>query len=399
MTKIPTETDLFAQDDPREEWIGEARHAQFKLEAVRNSYVGNKRKMLVDFAAILYDVGLHEKIISGAKVLDLFSGSAFVGYFFKRMGASVWSNELLLSSYLNSLILVEADGHSLGNEQLRWLLEPHAECSYSPGVAAKYVGTRFTQAEAEALDRFATNVQWEYGWTLNEVLTGFHGSLDEKISGYYNGCSTPSGSTLKFHYEAANAAMSILHMVMNRCYVGGRLNSGQVLAKLEHRLNHQRNEGSEGIPFHAVSPYTLSFSNGRNCIASNLDAMELLAAYKPNVDIIYIDPPYGGDQSDYAEMYEFFEEFVGCSRPPAADRFVKSKTYSQQFDELLQALPKEPVWIFSYNDDSWANIDEITAHLRPFGRREIIVKEVDYRYNYRSKEKAGGTEYVIVAVP
>lgn len=396
--KFPIEDDMFAGNDSREEWMSLARQSQFKLGAVRNSYVGNKRKILLDFAEILYDLGLHDSISRGAKVLDLFSGSAFVGYFFKRMGASVWSNELLLSSYLNAIVLVEMNGLFLSNKRLKCLLDRHDDCKYEPGIAETYIGSRFTALEAEMLDRFATNVDGEYGFSLREMLTGFHNSLGKKIECYYGSPVEPL-TTEKFHYEVVNASMSILHAVMNRCYVGGRLNSGQVLAKLDHRLQHQRNEGSEGIPFHAIQPSTMSFSNGRRCIASNMDAMDLLTIHKPQVDIIYIDPPYGGDQSDYAGMYEFFETYLGSPRPPSADRFIKSKTYAESFDEMLGALPSEPVWIFSYNDDSWANIDEIIGHLKPFGRSEIIVKKVDYKYKYRSKEKAGGAEYVIVAMP
>jgi adenine-specific DNA methylase len=402
MSKLPTEGDMFDESPySRENWVGEARQCQYKLESVRNSYVGNKRKMLRDFADILYDIGLHEKIANGGKVLDLFAGSAFVGYFFKWMGASVWSNELLLSSYLNSLILVEDDKNHLGYSQLKWLLASHAECEYEPckyepGIASKLVGSRFTQLEAEMLDRFVTNVEWDYGFTLTSMLKSF--DINCKLPDYYDEpvirmLISPS------HYEVANATMSLLHMVMERCYVGGRLNKGQILAQIDHRQSHQRNEGSEGIPFHSIRPYKIARANGRKSIATNLDAMELLTVHKPKVDMIYIDPPYGGDQSDYAGMYSFFEEYLGSSRPPAADRFVKKKTYGESFNELLQALPKEPVWIFSYNDDSWANIDKIKDHLKPFGRREIIVKEIDYKYNYRSEEKASGTEYVIVAVP
>lgn len=406
MSKLPPEEDLFGSD--RDAWIGQARQAQYKLESVRNSYVGNKRKMLVDFAAILYDLGLYEKIANGGKVLDLFSGSAFVGYFFKSMGASVWSNELLASSYLNALVLVENQDATISKDELQSFFELRDtwdDWIKFPGAASALIGTRFTQSEALLLDTFAANIQKSFGWTIGEKIKTCN--YVEKIHRFGNARyeNTPSlhgwsqFADDMISYKIGILAMSVLHQVMNRCYVGGRLNNGQVLAKLEHRLQHQRNEGSDGIPFHAINPYSLSFDNGRYSIATKMDAMELLTLHKPQVDMIYIDPPYGGDQSDYSGMYEFFEDYVGCPKPASADRFVKSKKYGDNFDELLSALPKEPVWIFSYNDDSWANIDEIKSHLKSCNRREIIVKEVDYKYNYRSKEKASGTEYVIVSVP
>lgn len=401
MRRPPPGDDLYG--DKRDEWLVEAKEAKYKLEAVRNSYVGNKRKMLVDFASILYDLGLHEKIASGAKVLDLFSGSAFVGYFFKRMGAAVWSNELLASSYLNALVLVENQSTAVTKNELQRYFKQPAEWDdwiKFPGAATNLVGTRFTAEEALSLDTFAANIQKKFGYTIGEKIES--SNYSEKISRlgaslYPNGELQHADDLMT--YKIAILAMSVLHQVMNRCYVGGRLNSGQVLAQLDHRLQHQRNEGSVGIPFHSVLPYSLSFDNGRYCIATKMDAIDLLKKHQPNVDIIYIDPPYGGDQSDYAGMYEFFEDYAGQPRPDAADRFVKSKTYSESFDELLQSLPKKPYWIFSYNDDSWASVEKIKDHLKPFGRREVIVKEVAYEYKYRSKENEGGTEYIIVAVP
>lgn len=87
--RAPDGEDMFGNE--LQQWLDPARSAWNKLGCVKNSYVGNKRKMLVDFAAILHEVGLKDTIKTG-KVLDLFSGSAFVGYFFKRMGAAVWSN-------------------------------------------------------------------------------------------------------------------------------------------------------------------------------------------------------------------------------------------------------------------------------------------------------------------
>jgi adenine-specific DNA methylase len=128
-----------------------------------------------------------------------------------------------------------------------------------------------------------------------------------------------------------------------------------------------------------------------------MDAVKLLKDHKPKVDIIYIDPPYGGQQSDYYEMYGFFEDYLGIPRPEAADRFVKSKSYRENFEELLSSLPVEPIWIFSYNDDSWASIDEIRACIEKYKKDEIIVKEIKYKYKYSGKENESGTEYVIVA--
>lgn len=398
MSKIPIESDLFA--DERDEWLVEARKIQYKLEIVKNPYVGNKRKMLVDFAKVFYDLGLKDVIKKG-KVLDLFAGSAFVGYFFKRMGAAVWSNDLLASSFLNSLILIECERNRPANRSVESFFSP--KTLSTSGCAQDYVGVRFSKEEAESLDSFCANIETEYGWSIRQRIE--KSSDPRKIESF--GEHVHDGSLESFMnsaddnvgYEILAITQSVIHYVMDRCYVGGRLNNGQVLAEVSHRLAHARNQGCE-MKFSRINPYWgVCCNNGRRSIATKMDAVQLLESHCPDVDLIYIDPPYGGDQSDYSEMYDFFEKFVGYDRPETAERFAAKKRYEENFIKLVSHLPPKSIWTFSYNDDSWESCDRIKAIIQDFERSEIIVKEVDYRYKYRSKEKSSGTEYLIVALP
>lgn len=385
--RAPDGEDMFGNE--LQQWLDPARSAWNKLGCVKNSYVGNKRKMLVDFAAILHEVGLKDTIKTG-KVLDLFSGSAFVGYFFKRMGAAVWSNEILASSYLNALCFVENNDVVVSGGDIISRLQPNES---AVGVAHKYIDSRFSEEEAKTLDSFLRNIESKTG-PIRDRINETESVIKNKI------LTLGSQPILnnKDQYADCMMIISVMHYVMDRCYVGGRLNRGQVLAGLSHRIKHARNKGME-MSFSGILPYNLPFSNGRQCIATKMDAIELLEKYQPNVDIVYVDPPYGGQQSDYSAMYSFFEEYLGFPQEPGSARFVKSKTYNQMFADLLSKLPPSAVWIFSYNDDSWADLNTIESHIRSCGRTNIVSKKIDYKYNYRSKDKATGTEYVIVAHP
>jgi hypothetical protein len=55
--------------------------------------------------------------------------------------------------------------------------------------------------------------------------------------------------------------------------------------------------------------------------------------------------------------------------------------------------------MFSYNDDSWANLDTIISCIKNFGNRQVLPEIIDYEYQYRSKEKSSGKEYVIISIP
>ena len=401
--KAPIEQDLFG--NPKEDWVDTARQLQFKLGSIRNSYVGNKRKILPNLAEILYRHDLQTKI-SGGKVLDLFAGSSFVSYLFKGLGAAVWSNEILASSFLNAVCFIENDDIKVEAGALNSLLKTREG---TKGPAFEQIGKRFTEREALVLDSFLLNMK-EEGFSLDycikmAAMTEDSDVRTSKLSTF--GMTTQhrtwnqsfiQDAGERLFYRRCFYALTVIHYVMNHCYVGGRLNSGQILAKLDHRLEHDRNKGHE-MSFKKILPYNLPFSNGRACIATKMDAIDLLKIHKPEVDLVYVDPPYGGDQSDYGNMYSFFEAYLGFPQEDGSDRFAKSKTYEQSFNELLSLLPPKAVWVFSYNDDSWANLDTIVSCIKQFGNRQVLPEKIDYEYNYRSKEKATGTEYVITATP
>lgn len=110
--------------------------------------------------------------------------------------------------------------------------------------------------------------------------------------------------------------------------------------------------------------------------------------------LIYIDPPYGGQSSDYSKLYSFLEEYVhmkplnDIEKIQKFNRYSKKKGYEEQFIDLLSLLKKVDlfdVWVLSYNESSWKPIEEIVSLLKTF-KNIVIVKEKKYQYNYRKNE-------------
>ncbi len=384
------EVDLFG--DEKDAWITKARLAQYKLESVRNSYVGNKRKMLVNMARIFYEENLHT-IINGGKVLDLFSGSSFVSYLFKSLGASVWSNDLLASSFLNAVAFIQ-------NDEVQFDYNKYVDLFGVLKTSNTLISSRFdfcdrlTKKEQEILSNFYNNFFHKFNLQPGDCVN-FLIENSKKIK---------LGSKKRYEdplhlYEPSLLLVSVMHYIMNRCYVGGRLNNGQILANLEHRLEHARNQGYE-MQFNDIPSYSIAFKGSGQCLATRMDAISLLKDKKPDVDIIYIDPPYGGQQSDYSTMYDFFEIFLRCYRDENKDissqRFIKSKNYENNFDELLSSLPIAPVWVFSYNDSSWADCEKISSKIKQY-KQNVNIREIEYEYQYRNKENSSGVEYLIIA--
>jgi adenine-specific DNA methylase len=146
---------------------------------------------------------------------------------------------------------------------------------------------------------------------------------------------------------------------------------------------------------------------GKDCIVTQGDALSNIERaineqkFIQDVGIIYIDPPYGGQQSDYPFMYSFAEEYVrqtafeSIGELSSDRKYTKKTGYAEDFSKLLSVLPKDPAWIFSYNDDSWGTKEEITKLIKGF-KNDVVVEEVTYRYQQR-EDRSSAKEYLILA--
>lgn len=333
-----------------------------RMRSIHNPYTGNKKKLVVNIFKTIEKYGC--KFDS---FLDLFSGSAAVSIAAKYLGKKVFSNDLMTFAYLHAVAFVKNNDKWLTENDMNYLLNNNP--SGVEDLVRTHYKERFTQREAEILDRYRENI----------CFLRFPG---DKII-------------------VALAFLQILHYVMDRCFLGGRLNKGQVLADLKHRMNHSKNKNHEKeMNFEMIPRYEFRMDvSPRDHHCFNEDAISLLRSGKVDgIDLGYIDPPYGKDQSDYFSMYQFFEHYVVGSKPSSdshAKKFVSTSNYSAHFEELLDALSKIPVLVFSYNNSSWSNVDEIVGMIRRF-RKTIDVEKVEYPYKYR-EHREPAKEYIIVA--
>ncbi|MFW5891068.1 MAG: hypothetical protein ACOCUI_02515, partial [bacterium] len=204
--------------------------------------------------------------------------------------------------------------------------------------------------------------------------------------------------------------------ILSNCFIGGRYNQGQVIAKLSHRLDHPKHKNINDIDFTKrlledyckVEKYDwiLNNSNKKPCLALNCDIIELLKNSDFSTDLIYLDPPYGGASSDYAYLYQFLEEYIYGEKienlkhiQKYGKRFSNSKTYEDNFIKLLELIDRFPIWVISYNDSSWQNKDYIKKMLQKFRKNVKVFNINNYVYKYRDdKTNKSGTEYIFLAV-
>lgn len=238
-----------------------------------------------------------------------------------------------------------------------------------------------------------------------------------------------SSVTDEHKIKRANFLVNLQQHVLRDCMVQGRLHAGQSLAELEIRLGHQKNQlkghwsnqgstemdfftragadATDCLPGQGMRWWTFADVDlpGR-CLAVNMDVIDLLKSNFCQVDCVYFDPPYGGQSSDYSTIYRFFEEYIYSQKLEElphlnnAERFVKKRDYEMHFRQMLEAAKHIPMWLFSYNDSSWRDIDYIATLIKEY-RSDVIVETLNsnYRYLYRKKQGRAekSSEYLIIA--
>ncbi|MFA7219261.1 MAG: DNA adenine methylase [Synergistaceae bacterium] len=402
------------------------------ISKMPSNYVGSKRRMLLH----IWDM-LDENNVKFETVFDAFSGSAMVSLLFKMMGKKVICNDLLTSSSITALCLLENDSLPLTPEELNFL-STNVPSEYGSFVKDNYSGKFFTEKECDFLDRYKANVAQLFGdkfycglellgkATLasipNSNFSVYGKDLKSLRSTHEVGKSfwkekwrdttrkrRDENNEIKFpeslqemymKYKGAFSLFAVENHVNQNCFLGGRYYNGQTVAKMEHRISHPKNNGKEitDIPI-SVEKIKEILRDG-DAVVFNSDIMELLESGMIKTDLIYLDPPYGGASSDYAVLYRFLEEYLYEDKlenlehiQKGSKRFSKSKGYQEQFEELLSLCQGFDTWLISYNESSYADLETIKETIRKAGRKNIVVKSIPITYQYRKNKNAVDVEH------
>jgi len=423
-----------------------------KIASIPSNYVGSKRRLLVH----IWDV-LQKEDVKFDSVFDAFSGSAMVSLLFKTMGKKVVCNDLLTSSAITAVCLLENNEIPLSEDELSFLCK-NVPKEHGTFVLDNYCDKFFTEKECKFLDRYKANVetlcgtQYYCGIELlnkatlasipNSNFSVYGKNLKSIRSTHEVGKSfwtekwrdttrkrrdanneimfEKSINEMHMKYKGAFSLFAMENHVNQHCFLGGRYYNGQTVASLEHRLKHDRDKGKEidEIPIQ-LDKFRDVLSEGDGCVL-NADIIDVLESKLLQTDLLYLDPPYGGASSDYAILYRFLEEYLYERKledmehiQKGAKRFSKKKGYQDQFEHLLSLCGDFPIWLISYNESSYANLDTITATIKNAGKSTVKVFEVPITYQYRKgknvvdpdfasyqehgkKHLQRGTEYLIL---
>lgn len=151
------------------------------------------------------------------------------------------------------------------------------------------------------------------------------------------------------------------------------------------------------------------FNNGQRNHSYNDNILSLLPKLD-GIDLVYFDPPYCNSHADYQSFYHLLETFVeywkdkefvnGTKRyePKRYSGFDKISDAIHSFKLLFEQAKDIPVWLLSYNDRSYPDIESLSSLIAPY--RDINVDRKFYSASRGGKGSvAGSNEILIICTP
>ena len=294
-------------------------------------------------------------------VLDGFSGSGVVSYYFKSLGKEVYSNDILSSSYITSQALVENSFTLLTDQEIARLLRFVSYDDHGHTVEKNFRGVYFTQDENIWIDSMLyniSNLEGEY----KRVLA--YWSL-------FQSCIIKRPFNL-FHRKNLSLRMSNV-----RRKFGNKVTWDRTFTEYFTKFCKQAN--------------ACIFDNKRNNTAINCD----ISLIQGNFDLIYLDPPYmksrrskGTDYQDYYNFleglidYENWEKRINLKKKHLPYEIEKSAWIDSEliYDKFSSLFEKfDGILVLSYHDLGFPSIKDLTELLHSV-RKNVRTEYLEYQY-------------------
>lgn len=376
------------------------------ISEIPSNYIGSKRRMLVH----IWDI-LENNEVKFDSVFDAFSGSAMVSLLFKKIGKNVYCNDLLTSSTITAICLLEDEGLPISFDDINFLCnnKPKNERTF---VFDNYQNKFFTEKECRFLDQFRRNVDL---LRENKFYCGLDVLNKAILASIPNSNFSIYGKNLKSLRSTHKIGESFWNEKWRDTTRKRRDENNEIMFQksieemyLKYRDSFSLLQNKNHINWDSFSEARYydgkSLTKIRNFISKNSvatdtkdighifnsDIIELLESNLIKTDLIYLDPPYGGSSSDYAILYRFLEEYLYEDKlenlehiKKGSKRFSQKKGYQEQFEKLLSLCSGFKTWLISYNDSSYETLDVITSTIKNAGKKSIIVSPIPLTYKYR----------------
>ena len=307
-------------------------------------------------------------------VLDAFSGSQSIAYMFKQLGKKVITNDFL--SFNNSIgkALIENPENKLDSSDLAVLFSNNDNPSKFNLIEDLYSDLFFLAEEAAFADSFRSNIH--------------------KLSNQYKQA----------------LALSIMCRSMTRKVTMGHFAHTQALIYASDPVRIKRNRSLirplKDIFLDLLPEYNAAvFDNSKDNVSYNRNILDLLPTLE-NVDLAYFDPPYCNSHADYQSFYHLLETYVeywkdkqfvnGTKRyePKRYSGFDKNSEAISNLRLMFERATHIPIWLVSYNDRSFPDIDTMVGLIRPY--RNVKVERKTYSSGRGGKGSVAGSSEILL---
>lgn len=311
-------------------------------------------------------------------VLDAFSGSQSIAFMMKQLGKTTITNDFLEFNNQIGKALIENKGEVLDNDDVRILFDVNQDSDKYDLMERLFSNLFFTKEEAALIDSFRSNIpRLSNSYKQAMAFTVMCRSLTRKVTmGHFA------------HTQALAYAADPARVKRNRSLV-------RPLRELFMDLLPQYNA--------AV------FDNDKDNKSYKENILDLLPRLH-GIDLVYFDPPYCNSHADYQSFYHLLETFVvywkdkqfvnGTKRyePKRYSGFDKNSEAIGNLKTLFERAQDIPLWLVSYNDRSFPNIDTMLSLIAPY--KDVTIKRKTYQNGRGGKGSvAGSSEILFICKP
>lgn len=306
--------------------------------------------------------------------VDAFGGSQSIAYFFKQLGMSVYTNDLMAYSNAIGVGLVENKDERLTESDLGLLMLSNPDPSYYDLMQREFTDVFFREEDTSFIDAFRGNV--------DRLTSNVKKSL----------------------------ALAVMNRALTRKVTMGHFAHLRALAYADDPIRVKRNRSLarpiKEIFLELVPAYNSAvFDNNMRCESHQGDAAEYISGLK-NVDLAYFDPPYGNSHADYQQFYHLLETYTeywkdkkfvnGVHRyePRRNTPYDKKTTIIQALETLFTAAQDIPYWIMSYNDRSYPDEFSLVALVQK--HRDVRVVRKPYAESRGGKGSVAGSSEILI---
>lgn len=304
-------------------------------------------------------------------VLDAFSGTSSIGYLFKEMNKTIYSNDILSFNYYIAKALIENNNELITEKDYKNIIIKQDNIDYKYFIKNTFQDIYYLDYENEWLDIVIQNIlnlnneykQAMFLWAL------------------YQSCIIKRPYNL-FHRKN----LSIRTKDIERSF-GNKTTWDK---SFELHFKFFIDEINKAI-----------FDNNKNNKAYSEDIFNL----DVKVDLIYLDPPYipkKGTLTKYKDFYHFLDgltnydnwhnmiDYTSINKKLNSNYniFEDKHKILNGFETLINKY-KDSIIVISYRDDGIPSIEDI-SNLLILNNKKVEIKTIDYKYvlskNNNSKE-------------